>query len=184
MAFLKECPVGLMFWLFTVTLAASPAQAQQVTEQDIKAVFLYKFTNFVEWPPTMWQGVEPFRFCVAANKEMTAIIARTMKDETVHGRAVEIRPVDAADDALHCHLLFIGETEMARAPALLGAVRDKPVLTVGESEDFLAKGGAIGFVLAEKHVAFDINVGNAKRGGLGMSSRLLRVARRLEGTSR
>jgi hypothetical protein len=184
MAFLKEGSLALMFWLHTLTLAAPAAQAQPVTEQDIKAVFLFKFTNFVEWPSSAWQGTDPFRFCVAANKEMTAIIERTMKDETVNGHVVEIRPVDAPEDARRCHILFIGRSEMARAPVLLGEVRDRPVLTVGESEDFLTKGGAIGFVLAERRVTFDINVANAKRGGLSMSSRLLQVARKLEGISR
>ena len=183
MALLKEGH-RVVLWLFAATLFTTPAWAQPVTEQDLKAVFLYKFTNFVEWPSTAWQESEAFRFCVAASKEMTAIIERTMKDETVNGRAVETRSITAPEDVRRCHLLFIGRTESAREPALLAAVRELPVLTVGESEDFLTNGGAIGFVLVEGRVRFDINVEHAKRGGLGMSSRLLQVARKLDGTSR
>jgi hypothetical protein len=184
MAFLKAGSHRVLLWFTAATLSAAPARAQPVTEQDVKAVFLYKFTNFVEWPATAWPAAEPFRLCVVAQKEMTTIIERTMKDETVNGRAVETTVVTGADEARRCHILFIGRTEMSRAPVLLAAVRDRPVLTVGESEDFLAKGGAIGFVLVDKRVRFDINLGNAKRGGLHMSSRLLEVARRLEGTLR
>jgi hypothetical protein len=185
MAILSERARRSLFWLLTATLVAIPVAAQPVTEQDVKAVFLYKFTNFVEWPAAVWQGSAPFRFCVAASKEMTAVIEQTVAGETVNGRAVETRVVTAADDARQCHILFIGRSETARAPALLAAVRALPVLTVGESEDFVtSSGGAIGFVVVGGRVRFDINVENAKRGGLTMSSRLLQVARKLEGASR
>ena len=187
MAFLTEKRHRVLLWLLTATLAAVPVrEAQPVTEQDVKAVFLFKFTNFVEWPAAAWQGSEPFTFCVAASKEMTAIIERTMAGETVKGRAVETKVVTAPDEARECHILFIGRTEATRAPALLAAVRALPVLTVGESEDFVStsSGGAIGFVVVEGRVRFDINLENARRGGLTMSSRLLQVARKLEGASR
>ena len=184
MALLKERPHRVLLFLLTATLVAIPLRAQPVTEQDVKAAFLYKFTNFIEWPAAAWQGSGPFRFCVAASKEMTAIIERTMTGETVNGRTVETRVVTEVDEARQCHLLFIGRTETVRAPALLAAVRTLPVLTVGEADDFVTSGGAIGFVMVDNRVRFDINVENAKRGGLNMSSRLIQVARKLEGTPR
>ena len=60
---------------------------------------------------------------------------------------------------------------------LLRSCRDKPVLLVGETEDFVAHGGTIGFVLVNKSVRFDINLGQAGQAGLKISSKLLTVAR-------
>ena len=184
MALLRKRSHGVLLLFFAAALLAMPLRAQPVTEQDVKAVFLYKFTNFVEWPDAAWQGSGPFRFCVAAGKEMTAIIERTLAGEKVKGRAVETKVITAADEAHDCHILFIGRTENARAPALLAGVRTLPVLTVGESDDFVTSGGVIGFVVVDNRVRFDINLENAKRGGLTLSSRLLQVARKLEGASR
>lgn len=164
-------------------IISGTAQGQRVTDQDVKAVFLYKFTNFIEWPPPAAQDSEPFRVCVVADKSMTAIIARTIKGESLNGRAMQTVTPDSPEEARRCQMLFIGRTETARAP-LLAAVRDLPVLTVGDAEEFLAEGGIIGFVLEEKRVRFEISVDNARRAGLRISARLLQVARRVEGAPR
>jgi hypothetical protein len=184
MAFLKPGHGRLVLLLAAALAAGGSVRGQRVTEQDVKAVFLYKFTNFVEWPATAAPSPDAFRICIVANKEMTAVIERTMQGESVNGRRVETIAPASPSAARNCHMLFVGHGEMPRAEPLLAAVRDLPVLTVGESEDFLAKGGAIGFVLDDNRVRFDINVENARRGGLSVSSRLLQVAHRLEGISR
>jgi hypothetical protein len=173
--------------LTTLCLAALlsiPASGQQVTEQDLKAVFLYKFTNFVEWPASAEHSAEPFRVCTVAAREITAIVERTMKEESVNGRRVQTSSPESTEQARKCEVLFIGRTEMARAQPLLAAVRDLPVLTVGDADRFLAQGGVINFVREENRVRFEINLDNARRAGLTISSRLLRVAAKVEGSSR
>jgi hypothetical protein len=53
-----------------------------------------------------------------------------------------------------------------------------PVLTVGEASEFAQAGGIVGFrVTPDGRVAFDVNVEQAERSGLKLSSQLLRVAR-------
>ncbi len=64
---------------------------------------------------------------------------------------------------------------------MLGAVRDLPVLTVGDGSRFLKQGGAIGFLLENNRVRFDISINALQRSGLTASSKLLRVARSVEG---
>jgi hypothetical protein len=56
-------------------------------------------------------------------------------------------------------------------------VRGAHVLTVGDAPDFLARGGVVEFVREGNRVRFDVNIGEAQRAGLVVSSRLLRVAR-------
>jgi len=67
------------------------------------------------------------------------------------------------------------------AAPLLAAVRDLPVLTVGEGSTFVKHGGAIGFFLDNNRVRFDISQLALQRAGLKASSKLLRVARNVEG---
>jgi hypothetical protein len=73
---------------------------------------------------------------------------------------------------------------MERGASMLAAIRDLPVLTVGEAEGFLSGGGAIEFVREGNRVRFDINVETARRAGLNISARLLQVARHVEGKPR
>jgi hypothetical protein len=51
-----------------------------------------------------------------------------------------------------------------------------PVLTVGESSNFLIDGGMIRFHLEEGKVRFDINLAAAESSHLEISSRLLLLA--------
>jgi hypothetical protein len=83
------------------------------------------------------------------------------------------------DEARSCNILFVGRGQAGRADQLLAAVRNSHVLTVGDSTDFLARGGVVTFVTEGDRVRFDVNVTEAQKAGLRISSRLLRVARRV-----
>jgi hypothetical protein len=51
-----------------------------------------------------------------------------------------------------------------------------PILTVGETSDFLSDGGMIRFHLEEDKIRFDINLAAAESARLKISSRLLLLA--------
>jgi hypothetical protein len=88
--------------------------------------------------------------------------------------AVEPRTVAAARE---CRVLFVEDDKMGRASHIVRGLRGAPVLTVGESRDFLDRGGVIAFVPVGRTVRFDINRATAKQQGLTISSQLLRLAR-------
>jgi hypothetical protein len=60
--------------------------------------------------------------------------------------------------------------------AYLNAARGASVLTIGETQNFLAEGGIIRFVMDGARVRFEINPEAAARENLRISSRLLRLA--------
>ena len=51
-----------------------------------------------------------------------------------------------------------------------------PVLTVGETANFLSDGGMIRFHIADDKIRFDINLSGAESSHLKISSRLLLLA--------
>ena len=154
--------------------------AQQTIEPDVKATFLYNFTRFIEWPGPPPGSSAPFRICVIADASMEQAIKRTVEGEVVHGRPLVMTQPQNVQDVEACQILFVGRSEHQRGAALLAAVRDLPVLTVGDSPHFVDRGGAIQFVLVENRVRFDINLASAQRAQLKVSANLLRVARKVE----
>ena len=163
------------------SLAASPSGAQSVTEQDVKAAFLYNFTRFVDWPEGTPKGPDPFRLCVVADPPITQIIERTMQGESVRGRSTQTVVPDSPSEARACQILFVGRNQVERGEPMLAAVRDLPVLTVADASGSLSGGGAIEFILENGRVRFDVNTETARRAGLSISSRLLQVARLVDG---
>ncbi len=70
-----------------------------------------------------------------------------------------------------------------RLPLLLPKIKG-PVLTVGETQEFVKQGGMIALCLEGKKVRVDINLDASGRAGLKISSRLLWLARKVTGSAR
>lgn len=160
--------------------AGQPVHAQQsATEQDVKAAYLYNFTKFVTWPSDAPRDTQPFRICVVADPQSTEAVERMMRGETVGGRPLQTVAPKSREEAASCQVLFVSKTARDKGAPLLAAVRNLPVLTVSDADGFASRDGAIQFVLESGRLKFDINPENA-RGGLSISSRLLRVARKVK----
>lgn len=164
-------------------LCAAPSAAQGTLETQVKAVFLYNFTKFIAWP-TPAPGLDSFHICAVAGPEFTRTLDRTIAGESVDGRPLVRSEPHSPDDVRKCAILYVGQSQTERAAPLIAAVRDLPVLTVGEGRRFIDQGGAIAFVLENNRVRFDINILALQRAGLKASSKLLRVARAVEGGTR
>jgi hypothetical protein len=76
-----------------------------------------------------------------------------------------------------CHVLYIADTDPARITATLDELRNAPILTVGDGDQFARGGGMIGLFIEDGRMRFAINTDAAQRAGLRFSSRLLSLAR-------
>lgn len=160
----------------------STAHAQPATplEYRVKAAFLFYFANFVDWPESSYASDEsPVRLCVLGDDPFGQVLDQVVEKKRVKGRSLEIMRGHSLDALGDCHLLFISESENARLRRILQGVQGKHVLTVYESPEVIRLGGAIGFVLDQRKVRFEINLGATQKAGLTVSSKLLNVARRV-----
>ena len=145
-------------------------------EYQVKAVFLYNFAKFVEWPEAVFSGPDaPIVIGVVGESPFGTALELAVKGETVKGRKLLLKQFSSEDSLTSCHILFISRSERERIPALLEKLGKAPVLTVADSEGFTTRGGMINFVLQEKNIRFDIDPGAAERAGLKISSRLLNL---------
>lgn len=160
--------------------SALSSTAQGTLETQVKTVFLYNFTKFIDWPSPA-RAPDSFHICTVAGPEFNRTLDRTIAGESVDGMPLVRTEPHSADDFRQCAILYIGQGQTDRAAHSIAAVRSLPVLTVGEGRRFIDQGGAIGFVLENNRVRFDINILALQRAGLKASSKLLRVARAVEG---
>jgi hypothetical protein len=172
-----------VLWLAVacVVIAASPQQQLEATlENDVKATFLFNFTKYVEWPASTFQSDdEPFKVCVIGSAAFSSAVDRVIANEAVGTHPLVRAAADTVEAVRSCHILFVGRVESASADRLLAGIRAVPVLTVGDAPDLLRRGATIAFVMEGNRVRFDVNVADARTRGLTISSKLLRVARRV-----
>jgi hypothetical protein len=156
------------------------AYGQTMSEDQIKAAYLYNFAKFVEWPAQDFATPgAPIRLCVWGNPMIESELGQIVKGKSIAGRPVSIGPVQNGEQSRTCPILFIDSSEDKQTRRILDSLRDRSVLTVGETESFVQQGGIISFVMQEDHVQFEVNHKTANQSGLHISSRLLSVARRV-----
>jgi YfiR/HmsC-like len=176
-----------LLFVFVLLQAVFPLTGMgqtSVEEYRLKAAFLFHFAQFVEWPlPSSGAPNTPLIFCVAGQDPFQGDLERTVQGKAVAGRSIEVRHIRQAQDGKACQLLFICSNESNRVGEFIAAVRDSPVLTVGESDDFLQQGGIIRFCMDDRKVRFEVNQDASRKAHLRVSSRLLLLAKTVLGQS-
>jgi YfiR/HmsC-like len=165
----------LCFAVISLTLALTAMAQEGNLEDRLKATYIYNFLQFVDWPSQAFSDASHLTVCVVG-PAFESVLQETVRNETVGNRTITVKTTSASDAVHGCQVIYIRESLGKTATDLLGAIRNSPVLTVGDSKEFIEKGGIIRFIKAENHIRFEINPGAAERASLTLSSRLLRLA--------
>jgi hypothetical protein len=143
-------------------------------EYEVKAAFIYNFLKFIEWPlPSA--SAEDFRICLTGAVPVSAAFEALDRQYTGGKRLAVHRP-DTAAQMRACHVLFIASSEGHRLPAILETLSGANTLTIGDTEGFGRKGVIINFYIMDKKVGFEINADAARRAGLKISAKLMKIA--------
>jgi hypothetical protein len=172
--------VGALVLLISVSaggVAGTPAASPSgVSEDGLKAIFLVKFFDFVEWPAdALPASADTIEIGVLGDGPVLEAL-RSLEGRQVDGRNVVVRRLSSAGDRGSCRILFFSEDLDRDVGRLLAELGEAPVLTVGEAGDFIRRGGMVRFYVEGKRVRFEISPEASKRGGLTISSHLLRLA--------
>jgi hypothetical protein len=159
-------------------LAALPIRAQAPpTEYQVKAVFLFNFSQFVDWPATAFaDGRAPLVIGVLSSDPFGAMLDEIVRGETVKGRPLTVRRYQSLDQVDNCHILFVDRSQDAQFDTIVAALKDRSVLTVGDFEGFARRGGVIRFVTVGNRIRLRVNLAAAQAANLTISSKLLRPA--------
>ena len=141
------------------------AQNLEAPEYDIKAGQIAKFPEFIKGPAAGGAvtigvlGDDPF----GGSLDAVAKVKRSKRVEDLKG----------------CQIIFISKSERGNIAGTAAALAGTGIMTVGDSDGFARQGGVLGFVMDGGRVRFEINQAAAKRAGVEISSRLLKLAIRV-----
>ncbi len=159
---------------------AAQTSALQASERTIKAAFLFKFAEYVDWPaPPVRRTDSPFVFGVLGSGALADDLLRMTADRTVDERPIRVRRVTPDDVIDDLQVLFIAADQKGKLDELLSSARGRPILTVTESEGALANGSVINFTVNGERVRFEVSLNAAQVNSLRLNSRLLAVAERV-----
>jgi len=160
---------------FVLLLLLLSTQAFAVTETQIKAIFLEKFTHLVSWPETTQ---DEFLICVLNDKKFADALELIYKTKRFKNRPVRVLRLRSSSKIPKCHLLFLGE-KTKRTKNLLKKIQYKPILTVSDEESLLNDNIMISIFLKQKKFKYIINNAAAQDAAVKISYLLLQSAQKV-----
>jgi len=157
--------------------------AQTYSEDSIKAAYLYRFTQYIEWPqPTATD--EPFTIAVLGGSGVARELHRLLPDHPIKNSEARVRIISKVQDLRGAQMLYIGPQPVDRLRSVILSVATGSVLLVTDSEEGLEAGSMLNFITVDHRVRFEVSLAAANKSKFRVSSELLGVAARVRGASR
>jgi hypothetical protein len=162
--------LALLLIAFVLQGAAAP-----VSEYQLKAVFLFNFAHFVEWPPTSPPAADaPFVIGVFGKDPFGTALDEVVRGESVNGHPLAIARYADVAHLRNCQILFIPAAELTHLGGILATLKDSSVLTVTEGP--APRGAIIDLLREDSRIRLRIDLEAARASNLTISSKLLRPA--------
>ncbi len=138
-------------------------------EYAVKAAFLELVSNYIEWPAEQDMNDKSRPFVITVIGENPFIITRKGKNTTgdwlttlyesqkIKDRKVEIRYISEIEDIPGCHILFVSRSMKKKLSEIVEAARQRPILTVSDTEGFAKKGIYINLYIENYKTRYEIN---------------------------
>ncbi|HJT82382.1 MAG TPA: YfiR family protein [Chthoniobacterales bacterium] len=158
-------------------MASAFGQAGPSPEYQVKAVFLFNLAQFVDWPAEVFPDTRaPLVIGVLGEDPFGAYLDETVRGETVRNHRLILQRFRRISEIKTCHMLFVSHSEAGRLEQIFSAVRGRNILTVGDADDFISRGGMVRLVTERNRIRIRINMESVRAAGLTISSKLLRLA--------
>jgi hypothetical protein len=163
--------------------AISAASAESpVTEYEVKALYVYYFAKFVDWPQGAFPAKNsPITIGIFGDDPFGAMLDTIVKNKTIQEHPIAIRILKWPPDLRTCQLLYVSVSEQKRFSQISEALRYRPILTITEAEDNLQAKGILNLFIEGGKVQFEVDLARAEKAHLQISSKLLRLARGITG---
>jgi len=169
--------LSILVRLSALLIASVAVAAPAPSEYQVKAVFLFNFTQFVDWPAQSFSDARaPFVIGVLGRDPFGSALDEAVRGESVNGRPLVVERYRSVTELKPCQILFIDRSAGIDANERLESIRHQGTLTVSDSDAPRLPGVIIRFLSEGKKIRLRINVNSARDAGLTISSKLLRPA--------
>jgi hypothetical protein len=159
--------------LVALLILPGAARADTLAEYRLKAAFLLNFVTFTEWPAGVGNALN---LCIFGPDPFGDNLDK-LQGKSVAGRILVVRRTNSVSSLADCQVVFITRLVSGSLPRVLDYLDGKPVLTIADTPGAARQGVALNMDTEQSKVTFEANLGAARGNGLGLSSKLLRLAR-------
>jgi hypothetical protein len=138
------------------------------TNAKIKAVFLYNFTRYFEWPSDKKAG-SFYIHVVGTNTNLIKELTDLASKKQVGNQKIELINTPAFDPKTKAHMLFLLPEASKALSDATSKLKGKGTLIISEKEGAAKAGSAINFVVIDNKQKFEYSKNSAIKAGLKTS---------------
>jgi hypothetical protein len=170
------CSIALVIGALLPSALAQEGASGGEQRSRVEAAFLRNFARYVVWPPSAFAGDQaPWAVCIFGDDPFGSVLEQTFQGRTEKGRSFAVVRKVSVEQLNGCQIAYFGGANAARHRAALELLRRMPVLTVGQSPEFLAEGGIIRLTAGER-IEMSVNLDQARAASLTIPTKMLEVA--------
>lgn len=178
------CLVFLACPARTVEPSPIPRDIEAPSEYELKAIYLYNFLQFVQWPKEKCPLPEERanEIVVIGDTSLQPVLQSLQAKLREKNKELFLVFHDKYQEGMNlssCCLLFIGASERKKLAKILQNIDGKHVLTVADSDEFVEAGVMITLLSRENKIRWAVNRKPVADAGLKMSAKLLAIAERV-----
>lgn len=150
------------------------------SEQQLKALIVRESARFFHWPEDAFSdAASPMILGILGRDPFGSDLEVVLKDRKIKGRNVVVRRSAQIGILMNSHILFISSSETARLSRILAAAEQRPILTVGDMNEFAERGGIVYLRMERGKVVFELNRAAATQARLNINAQLLQLAKKI-----
>ena len=165
--------------LISALLVLFQGSVLAVNQGDVTAVMLYNLASFITLPKLVEQQ-DNYHICIVENPQFAKRLKALTGSKNIRKKPIKVVDIDRQDEnLLQCQLLYIPSSRDYLEGTLLKKVRGEAVVTVGDSDSFIDKGGVITLFLQKNRLRFHLDIDHANEQQLKVRAQLRSLSREL-----
>jgi hypothetical protein len=155
----------LLVFLFSVTTRS------RSQDEKLKAIFVYNFTKYINWP----QKPGNFVIVVLGKSAIYTEIESIASKKTVGNAAIQVINTNSPEEIMDSHIIYIPASKTNLLLSILRKSQEQHILIITEKEGSCKTGSCINFYNKDGKLGFEISKTNIENYGLGVSTDLLKL---------
>lgn len=158
--------ICLLLFLGFIGLSNTDAQ-----NEKFKALFMYNFTKYIEWPAIQRQG--NFVIGVLGNSAITPELETIAGKQKVGSQNIVVKTFATVDKVENCQILYLPASKSSQIGQVVAKLSGNSTLIVADKSGLALQGAGINYVMDGDKLKYEINKKNIESRGLTVSNSLL-----------
>jgi hypothetical protein len=139
--------------------------------EKFKALFMYNFTKYIEWPAAARQG--DFIIAILGTSPMAKELEIIAGKQKVGSQSIQVKTFNSVDEIDNCQILYLPSAKSTSLAQVIEKLSGKSVLLVTDKEGLASQGACINYIKDGDRIKYELNRKNIEKRGMVVNSSLV-----------